>query len=494
MSFITEILTKIEQKLSSKKNMSLERKQALLEEANCVITNQFLERNSIRTKMCRNSQIKLDKFITKKGYTLISGPNEHSIAKFETTDKDNFGSIVTKEERLCFNDKCNYAHRDEDLRKPLCIYNIFNCCTNKKCENDHSNRDPPRDLNLGSKVYKDENGNDIFKIFYYINSIRIYDYSNKVTFIVNINDDIFIETSVNTIELIESVKDNFFRTVQEFWYPFSKETKNENKFENEFENIESFISCIMTYTIKNEILNTFKLDELKFEKILKFNEIKTKLETYFLTKNNHMNSFVRYYNILDFALNTDTIECLNLIIQNYNLCPVFYNNFYILYFSVASAKILSYNKENKVLNNGNFVSIYKDKSELRYFNLREFIFYNVYELNCTYYPDIMNIFNSYFNSFFKLEFFKIYANLYTDILKEVGSLPIFEILNYIENFELCISYFKNYVKSYIEYYKINSMITTESLKKNLNVDIESNTRSESPLLKEFNSNNYTVLV
>ena len=491
MSLATEVLTKIEQRLVSRKNVSFERKQALIEQSNSIITNQFLERNSIKTKMCKNSQIKLEKFITKKRYTLISGPNEHSIAKFETTDES--GNTITKEERLCFNDKCNYAHREEDLRKPLCIYNRFNCCTNRKCENDHSDKDLPRTLNLGSKTYKDENGIDIFKIFYYLNSIRIFDYSNKVTSVVAIKDDVFVETSINTPELIETIKDNFYTVVKNNWYPFSNEVKSTFEKDDiiDFVDFESFVSSIMSFTMKDVILNEFKIDETLFQSFIKFNELQSTLETHFLTKNNTVNDFVKYYNILDFALNTEIIDSLNLILVNYNLLPTYYNNFYIFYFSIVSLKILSINRERKVMDDKSFVSVEKDKNELKYFNLDEFLFCNIYELNCTCYPDIMTVFNTSFNSFYQVEFPND-LDVYTSVLKEVGSLPIYEIIKFDKDFDLRISYFEDCVKHYVNYFK-NININSNINKKYSNVD-EISSRSESPLLKEFNINNQTLLV
>ena len=112
---------------------------------------------------------------------------EHSKCEYKYKNDE---TIYTK--RLCKNDVCRYAHSEEELRIPICILNMYNCCKkgDRYCKFDHSyDLYKLPDIILHTKQYKNKEGKEVFKIFYYTECVRIYYYSTGITSVMHISEE-----------------------------------------------------------------------------------------------------------------------------------------------------------------------------------------------------------------------------------------------------------------------------------------------------------------
>ena len=151
------------------------------EKANNMITKQFLECNFYRTRICDTvfNKDKTDHNIRSyrsKSNWIIGEPDENSI--WIATNKN---TSTKKRFRLCENDLCKDAHTNSTMRKQnvFLIFLLF-CDKGETCKFNHSSFNI-KESNipiLKSKEYS-ENGEKIFKVFFYLHSIRIFKYSKK---------------------------------------------------------------------------------------------------------------------------------------------------------------------------------------------------------------------------------------------------------------------------------------------------------------------------
>jgi hypothetical protein len=153
-----------------------------LEKAKEYITDDYILRNNSYTKMCP-IMLKEIKKIQSKGklesFTLLS----YSKCQYKYENDD-----TLYKKRCCSNELCRYAHKDDELRTPICILNLFDCCSDEKnCYFDHKQEEPPH-IVLSVKKYTTD-GKDIFKLFYYTNCVRIYYYDTGITSVLHLSQE-----------------------------------------------------------------------------------------------------------------------------------------------------------------------------------------------------------------------------------------------------------------------------------------------------------------
>jgi hypothetical protein len=156
------------------------------EEASKKIDVIFLLRNNSYIKMCpmflkQLKRLQIDKKELEYIHLLEYSKCEYKYKNDETIYK----------KRLCKNDLCRYAHSEEELRVPLCVLNMYDCCKkgDNFCKFDHLTDIRLPDIVLYTKQYKNKEGQEVFKIFYYTDCVRIYYYSTGVTSVLHISDE-----------------------------------------------------------------------------------------------------------------------------------------------------------------------------------------------------------------------------------------------------------------------------------------------------------------
>ena len=169
------------------------------EEAKNILNPLFILRNNSYTKICPMFLKQLTRLQSKIDTNELEYLNllEHSNCEYKY-----FNSDTVYKSRLCKSDVCRYAHSEEELRVPLCILHFFDCC--KKCTYDHTSINNTKLLTfdkkeeietvlphiiLYTKQYKNEDGKEIFKIFYYTDCVRIYYYSTNITSVMHLKDE-----------------------------------------------------------------------------------------------------------------------------------------------------------------------------------------------------------------------------------------------------------------------------------------------------------------
>ena len=153
-----------------------------IEKAKKLITDEFILRNNSYTKLCP-IMLKEIKKIQSRGklesFTLLS----YSKCQYKYENDE-----LMYKKRCCNNELCRYAHKEDELRTPICILNLFKCCSNKdECYFDHKQEEPPH-IVLSVKKYTTL-GKDIFKIFYYTNCVRIYYYDTGNTSVLHLSGE-----------------------------------------------------------------------------------------------------------------------------------------------------------------------------------------------------------------------------------------------------------------------------------------------------------------
>lgn len=196
-----------------------------------VITDQFVSRNTSNTKMCEivTKKIKKGGYVSKRQEELSLELNKK--IKIETDEhtnlfyKDECGEIqyvmktlqdsnTVVKDRLCSRPSCNYCHELSELRISICPLHLFGVCNDSKhCEYhlDHTSMlfDLPQ-IVLGDKKYPDTKNTQVrdglFRIFYYTDRIRVYDYNTQNTFVFTYNKpqytQLFTESSTVTNTVI----------------------------------------------------------------------------------------------------------------------------------------------------------------------------------------------------------------------------------------------------------------------------------------------------
>jgi hypothetical protein len=153
-----------------------------IEKAKKNITDEYILRNNSYTKMCPVMLKEIKKIQTKnqlESFILLS------FSKCEYKYKND---KMLYKKRCCSNELCRYAHKEDELRTPLCILNLYNCCNNsEKCYFDHKQEEPPH-IVLSVKKYTTQ-GKDIFKLFYYTNCVRIYYYDTGNTSVLHLSSE-----------------------------------------------------------------------------------------------------------------------------------------------------------------------------------------------------------------------------------------------------------------------------------------------------------------
>ena len=266
--------------------------------AEMIITKQFIRANNYRTRVCdkvlNKKQDKIWKSYFAKGKNWkINQPDEHSVWYAENIET----KTKSKKFRLCQKSCCFNAHNRETTRKAVCIFNLFNVCnkSEKECgyihvsfkEFDFASINMPLFEEIPKLVddyltfeenpenffeYKDENGNKLFKVFYYTHQVRIWNYNLNKTFILY-TDNYFVESISNTEEEILNNKNLLQRVLIKYFskYFSSNNTifkvKNKNDYELSFyefifiilssELNYVFESCYMNECTQNTVLSTF---------------------------------------------------------------------------------------------------------------------------------------------------------------------------------------------------------------------------------------------
>ena len=118
-----------------------------LKKAKECITDDYIVRNNSYTKMCPIMLKEIKKIQSKnqlESFTLLS----YSKCQYKYENDD-----VMYKKRCCNNELCRYAHKDDELKTPICILNLFNCCSDEKnCYFDHKQEEPPH-IVLSVKKY-----------------------------------------------------------------------------------------------------------------------------------------------------------------------------------------------------------------------------------------------------------------------------------------------------------------------------------------------------
>jgi hypothetical protein len=189
------IIELIEQYCSNKK-VPLEQCENIINNIRTCITNQFIQRNQAKTRICEKADKAFANF-------LKNNPNDKDFKVTEFgqlyyTDDSNNIKIIKK---LCTNERCTKSHEviTKKTRSLICVTNLFGCCIyGKKCNHVHSNDITLQnvDIHLPEIVYdeKDQvvlehivdivprennqigvvNEDNYISIFWYTNSIRIF--------------------------------------------------------------------------------------------------------------------------------------------------------------------------------------------------------------------------------------------------------------------------------------------------------------------------------
>ena len=341
--YLSEIISKLAQKFKSKPAKLEE----MMKEAQNTITKQFLKRNVSKIGLCKQMQ-KKQRSTEKKGYTILSGPDEHSYVTALPPVSE--GNPEPKEEkiRLCLSNFCNCAHTENEVRKKICILNKFGCCTfGKKCTNDHSTMNVPEHFMLKEGIEYVENDKKICKVFFYLHEIRIFKYAeakeNEKTYVITINNDIFVETSTNTQIEIDATIDNIYSNICQYANIIFTLNKTE------FLSYDAFTISLQTKIHYNDLLNHF---------IRYYNNTNVKLPEFAKTLFESIDQYLASISDVTFnqTVSNRTIdECLHFYVQQFNACPEFNNNLEeYLHYGIITNAVLLHNSNPIDINNRTF--------------------------------------------------------------------------------------------------------------------------------------------
>ncbi len=411
--YLSETVSKLAQKFKSKP-AKLEK---MMKEAQTTITKQFLQRNICKTSLCKQMKKKLEIMVNKK-YTIISGPDEHSYVTFrQPVSKDNKEPEVEKK-RLCMSNFCNYAHTQSEVREKICIYNKFNCCTlGEKCKNDHSTKDVPKHFMLKEGIEYVEDNKKICKVFFYLHEIRIFKYAeekkDEKTYVITINDDLFVETSTNTQDKIDAAIDNIYSNICQNANFLSKMS------ETDFSSLYVF-TCKLIYTKlyyhfineynnTNEKLPTFAIT--LFEKIQKeMNETIQEEESSSSEEYENEDVFDSLFGYV-YTDSNDESNCYDLLldyfVEKFNVLPEFNNNLdEYLHNGIIRNAVLLHNSNPIDINDRTFYI--QKTNKLRTLSIDDVKITSFYQYNMYYHQDMINQCIDLLKS--------IYGFLYQDIL------------------------------------------------------------------------------
>ncbi len=187
------------------------------------LTNQFILRNSYRTQYCENMK-KQQKKLCNEGWSFYGSENEYSKIEAKAPNSESKTMV-----RLCQHDCCNYSHLRKDIRQSICLLNRYGCCEKRNCIYDHSSTEVPKDCILKTMIYTDDEGEKkkIFKAFFYLHSVRIFDYKTEKTFIIKVNTNDFVETKSQPIEVVNTNMELMFTFIKSYFPSFSGFTRFE---------------------------------------------------------------------------------------------------------------------------------------------------------------------------------------------------------------------------------------------------------------------------
>jgi len=293
------------------------------EKAKTMITKQYLECNFYRTRICDAvfNKEKTDSDIRSyraKSNWVISDPDDNSnwIATNKTNGKKEYF-------RLCKNDLCKDAHNHSSIRKAKCIFNVFGVCDKgSKCTFVHSEfNSNESNIPLCSGKEFRKNGQKVFKVFFYLNSIRIFKYSGKDvscasvarnkqserTFVLNIDNAYLTESETNTKSVIQNRLQIFFDLLTIYYEQLETIFNDKNEVSiTEF--LDSIVKNILEEVIRNASL--FEIFDIIFNNYMS--------DTVFVSKIEHL---------VEYSKNKKTyFDFISNLIQRKNLLPAFYNN------------------------------------------------------------------------------------------------------------------------------------------------------------------------
>ncbi len=374
-------LSEIEAKLAQKFKNKPAKLEEVMKDAQNTITKQFLKRNVSKIGLCKQMQ-KKQKSIGNKGYTILSGPDEHSYVTVRKIDSE--GNPEPKEEklRLCMSNFCNCAHTENEIRKKICILNKFGCCTfGKKCTNDHSTMNVPEHFMLKEGIEYVKDDKKVLKAFFYLHEIRIFKYAeakeNEKTYVITVDNDIFVETSTNTqVEIDQAIDGIYSNICQNAEVIFNLSQTN-------FSSYDAFLSCLQTKLYYTNLLECF---------IRNYNNTNAKLpefaKTLFEQIDTHLSSITE--DEFNQTVSNCTIdECLHSYVQKFNSIPEFNNNLdEYLHNCIITKAVLLHNSIPIDVNNNIF---YIQKStNLRTLSIDDVKITSFYEYNMYFHQDIVN--------------------------------------------------------------------------------------------------------
>ena len=276
------------------------------EQAKQIITKQYLECNFYRTRICdfvfnKDKTDSIVRSYRSKSNRIIGEPDENSnwIATNKITENK-------KRFRLCDNDLCKDAHNHSSIRKAKCIFNIFGVCDKgEKCSFSHTSFNP-NECNISLCSGKDftKDSQKIIKVFFYLNTVRIFKYAadkqNEKTFILNIDNQYFTETNSNTKQNIQNRIEMVYNLITNYQTELTTIFDSNNEM-----NITSFLHSIVK-NIFDDVIRSIYL-YVHFNTIFNHYINSTSIDTIIqhLIKPSNNNNFL---NII-----TDIIQTLNLL-------------------------------------------------------------------------------------------------------------------------------------------------------------------------------------
>ena len=281
------------------------------EQAKVTITKQYLECNFYRTRICdfvfnKDKTDAIVRSYRSKSNWIIGEPDENS--NWIATNKN---TNTKKRFRLCENDLCKDAHNHSSIRKAKCIFNIFGVCDKgDKCSFSHASFNP-NESNISLCSGKDftKDSQKIIKVFFYLNTVRIFKYAadkqNEKTFILNIDNQYFTESESNTKQTIQNRIEMVYNLITNYQSELNTifDSKNEMNITSFLHSIvknifDDIIRSIYLYvhfnTIFNHYINSTSIDTI-VQHLIQFNN----------TNISNNNNFI---NII-----TDIIQALNLL-------------------------------------------------------------------------------------------------------------------------------------------------------------------------------------
>jgi hypothetical protein len=188
------------------------------EKALTSLTTEMIIQNSSMLKMCPLMlkyirRLKKKEIENNKELEYLSIQDHSNIVyKFKNEDSE-------IKDRCCKNDTCRFAHKETELRVPVCILYLYKSCKyhnsplGEICECKYLHTDLNNEMVklpnvvLFTKKYVTPSGEEIFKIFYYTNCVRIYNYKEMETSVLH---DLTVEDRDKLYEmLIEEYKTKY---------------------------------------------------------------------------------------------------------------------------------------------------------------------------------------------------------------------------------------------------------------------------------------------